>query len=139
MGHGSTGSNAVKLVGNGTGGAVAAADIRGSGTQNCCIHALCPARTKFHHRTSLSRSYHPIGLGSDQALMIDTQQQEGFDQLGLDSRGTDSNDGFFGKYRRSFGNRPDIAGKVEICQIFQELLAEQTTAAQIRNILSAKV
>ena len=44
-----------------------------------------------------------------------------------------------GENGSSFGDRPDIAGEPEICQICQEFLTEHIPAAQILNIIGRKM
>ena len=134
MGHGAAGFDAEKLIGNGTGSAVAAADISGTGTQNGSVGTLGTAGTEFQHRPSLGRTDHAVCLGGDQALMVDGQQQEGFDQLCLNGRGTDRQDRLLGENRRTLGNGPNIAGELEMRQVIQEFLAEQVPAPEILDV-----
>ena len=139
MGHGASGVHAVQLVGDGAGGAVAAADIGCSGTQNGGIRSLGPAGAEFQHRPALGGTDHPVGLGGDEALMVDAQKQERLNQLGLDGRGPDRDDRLLGEDRRSLRHGPDVAGEAEIGQILQEFLAEQVPATEIFNVLRVKM
>ena len=70
--------------------------------------------------------------------MVDAQQQECFDELSLNGRGPNGDDGLLGEHRSALGNCPDIAGKLKIRQIGQEFLAKQIAATQIFNILRIK-
>ena len=139
MGHGTAGVDAEELVGNGAGSTVAAADVGSAGTQDGCVSALSPAGTEFQNGTALGSPDDPVGLGRDQALMVDAQQDVGLDQLGLDGRRPDSDDGFSGEHGGSFGYGPDVAGEPEIGQIGQEFLAEDLAAPEIFDIFRVKM
>lgn len=89
MGHGAAGRYAVQLVGDRAGGACAAADISRPGSGDGAVRALGPAGAELQHRSPLGRPDDPVGLGGDQALVVDGQQGEGLDQLGLDGRRPD--------------------------------------------------
>ena len=67
--------------------------------------------------------------------MVDGQQRECLDQLGFDGRGADHHQRLLGEHRCALGNGVDIAGKAEISEIVQKLLAEQVPAAEISDVL----
>ena len=71
--------------------------------------------------------------------MINTEQQEGFDQLRFNGGRTNCNNGFVGENGRTFRNCPNIAGEAEIGQISKEFLTEHLTAAQIFNVFSREM
>ena len=54
--------------------------------------------------------------------MIQRQQDEGLDKLGLNCWGTDRQDGFSGKDGRSLRHGPNVTGEPEAAQEFQKLL-----------------
>ena len=139
MCHGTTGLDAEKLIGNGAGGAVTAADIGSTGTQDSCVSTLRAAGTEFQNGSALSGTDNAVGLGCDQALMVNGQKQEGFDQLRLDRRRTDSHDGLSGEDGRAFRNGPDITGELKIAQVGQEFLTEELSTTQIFNILGIEM
>ena len=139
MSHGAAGLHAEMLVGYGAGSAVTAADIGCSCAQNGSIGALCPAGAEFQNGSAIRSTNHTVGLGGDQALVIDGQQQIGFDQLGLNGRSPDGDDGFLGEHGRTLRHGPDIAGELEIAQIFQELLVKDVAATKIFDIRIVKV
>ena len=71
--------------------------------------------------------------------MVNGEQQEGFEQLGLDGRGADDHDGLAREHGRPLRHGVNIAGEAEGAQIFQKFLAENALAAQVRNVLLVKV
>ena len=138
MGHSAACINTEQLIGDGAGRAVTATDIGGSCAQNGCVCALRPTGTEFQHRSSLCCPNHTVGLGCDQTLVIDGKQQEGFDQLRLNGRRPDRDNGFFREYRSSLRYGPNITGKLEVCQIFQKIFAEELSAPEVFDILRLK-
>ena len=93
VGHGAGGGGAVVLVGHGAGGGRAASDVGGPGAQDGSLRPLGPAGAELGHRTALRRPDDAVGLGSDEALVVQAQQHEGLDELGLDGRGPHGEDG----------------------------------------------
>ena len=71
--------------------------------------------------------------------MVDGQQREGLDELGLDGRGAHHHQRLTGKHGGTLGNGVDIAGEAEVPQIVQKLLAEQIAAAEIGDVLFAEM
>ena len=71
--------------------------------------------------------------------MVDTQQKIGLNELSLNGRCPDGDDGLSGEHRRSLGYGPDIAGKLKVSQIGQEFLGEEIPAPQIGNVLVGEV
>ena len=135
MGHGAAGRDAEELVGNGAGRALTAADIGRPGAGDGTVGALGPAGTEFQHRSPLGRPDDAVGLGGNEALVVDGQQQEGLDQLGLNGLGPDGDHRLPGKDGRTLGDGPNVAGEFEIPQIVQKLLGEQIFALEVGNIL----
>ena len=118
---------------------MAAANVGSTGTQNGSISTLSAAGTEFQNSTAFGSTNHTVGLGGDEALVVDTQQQVGLDELGLNSGGTDRQDGLIGEHGSTLGHCPDIAGEMEISQIRQELLAEELPATKVFDILRGEV
>ena len=69
------------------------------------------------------------------ALVVNGEQQEGFEQLGLDGRGADDHDGLAREDGRALGHGPDVAGEFEMPQIVQEGLGEHAAAAEVVDVL----
>ena len=133
--HGAAGGHAVNLIGDGAGGAGAAADIGSACAHDGRVSALRPAGAELQHGASLGGADDAVGFGGDQALVVDGQQRECLDQLGFDGRGTHHHQRLLGEHRCALGNGVDIAGKAEISEIVQKLLAEQVPAAEISDVL----
>ena len=58
------------LVGHGAGGAGAAGDVGGPGAQDGAVRPLGPAGAELGHRTALRRPDDAVGLGGDEALVV---------------------------------------------------------------------
>ena len=116
-----------------------ATDVGGTGAQNGRICALGTTGAKFQNGSALSRPDNSVGLGGNEALMVNTQQKIRLNELGLNGRSANGNDGFIGEHGCSFRNRPDVSGKTEISQILQEFLTEEVSAPEIVNILLRKM
>ena len=71
--------------------------------------------------------------------MIDGQQREGLDQLRLDGRRAYHHHRLPGEHRGPLRDGEDIAGKAEVTQIVQKLLAEQVPPTEIGDILLAEM
>ena len=139
MGHGAGGGDAVGLVADGAGGAVDAADVGRPGPHDGAVHPLSPAGAELQHRAAVGSPDHPVGLGSDEALVVDAQQGVGLDELGLGGGRPDRHKGLAGEYRRALRHSPDIAGKAESAEIVQKILLEKVFAPEIGDVLLVKV
>ena len=139
MGHGTACGDAVKLIRDGTGSAAAAADVGGAGAGNGAMDALCAAGAKLQHGAALGSADDAVGLGGDEALVVDRKQGKGLDQLGLNGRGANHHHRLTGEDGRALRDRPDITGKLEVAQILQELLVKQVLSPQVLDIVLIKV
>ena len=127
------------LVGHSAGGAGAAGDIAGPGPQQSTVRTLSPAGAKLRHCPALGGPNDTVRLGGDEGLVIQGQQQVGFDELGLDGGGPDGEDGLPGEDGGTLGHGPDVASETELQQELEKFLAEQTLGAQKVYILGVKV
>ena len=139
MGHGAAGRHAIQLVGDGAGGTGTAADVGGTSAHDGRIRTLRPAGAELQHRAPHGGPADAVGLGGDQTLVVDGQQREGLDQLRLDGRRAYHHHRLPGKHRGPFRDGVDIAGKTEVAQIVQKLLAEQVAPTEIGDILLAEM
>ena len=71
--------------------------------------------------------------------MVDAQQQVGLNELGLDGRGADGDQRLLGEDHGALGHGPDIAGELEIAQVFQEILGEEVAASEVGDVLLGEV
>ena len=71
--------------------------------------------------------------------MVDGQQRERLDKLGLDGRGAHHHQRLLGEHRRALRDSVDIAGEAEVPEIVQKFLAEQVPAPQIGDVLLREV
>ena len=97
-----------------------------------------PAGAKFRHRPALRRPNDTVGFGGNQGLVVQGEQQEGFDKLGLDSGCPNSEQGLAGEYGGALRHGPDVAGKPEVPEEVEELLAEAALAPKIAQVLLVK-
>ena len=139
MGHGACRGHAVELVGHGACSACAAADIGCSGAGYGPGDTLGPAGAKLQHSAPLGRTADPVGLGGDETLVVELQQQIGLQQLGLDGGSTDGNHRLPGEDRRPFRDGPDVPGEAEVPQILQKRRLKKAAPLQITDILLGEV
>ena len=135
VGHGAARGDAVDLVGEHAGRTGAAAYKGGSRPENGGVRALGAAGAEFEHDPAVRGSDYAVGLGGDEALVVNGEQQEGLEQLGLDGRGADDHDGLAREDGRALGHGPDVAGEFEMPQIVQEGLGEHAAAAEVVDVL----
>ena len=139
MGHGAGSGDPVELVRQDAGGACAAADVGGTGTVHSAAGTLGPACAELQHPSALGSPDDAAGLGGDEALVVDGQQQEGLDELGLDGGSPDGDEGLIGEDRGAFGDGIDIAGELEVFQVGQELLVEHLPVPEVLDVLGVEV
>ena len=97
-----------------------------------------PAGAELGHRTALRRPDDAVGLGSDEALVVQAQQHEGLDELGLDGRGPHGEDGLPREDGGALRHGPDVAGETELAQIVQEGLGKAALGAEVGDVLLVK-
>ena len=112
------------LVGHGAGGGGTARDVGGPGAQQGPIRPMGPTGAELRHRTALRRPDDAVGLGGDQALVVEAEEHEGLDKLCLDGRRAHRQNGLAWEDGRPLRNGPNIAGKGKSAQIFQKLLGK---------------
>ena len=102
--------------------------------------ALRAAGAELHHAAALGRADDAVGLGGDQALVIDGQQARRSRRAAPRWPGARTvTIGSFGEHGRPLRHGVNVAGEAEGAQIFQKFLAENALAAQVRNVLLVKV
>ena len=139
MGHGAERRRAVELVGNGAGGAAAAGDVGGARTVDGGGRALRAAGAELHHGAASGGADDAVGLGGDEALVVDGQKRKGLEQLRLD-RGRAHNDHrLLGEHGRALGHGVNITAEAEVGKIVEKLLAEDAARAEIGDIPLVKV
>ena len=120
MSHGSCRGYAVKLVGNGACRSGTAADVGRSRTCHCACYTLSAAGAKLQHSPSACCTANAVGLCGNKALVVKLQKEIGLYKLCLYGGCAHGDEGFSGEYRRSFRNRPDIAGKLKLSEVVKE-------------------
>ena len=128
-----------ELAAEDIGSADTAGDDSCPGTVGTGVGALGTAQTEFHNAVTLRRVADPGGLGGDQALMVDDIEDGGLDQLRLHDGSNNFHHGFPGEHEGTFRNSVNGTGKVEIGQVVQEILIEDSDAAQIFDISVTEV
>ena len=135
MCHGAHSRYAEQHIRYGTGCGGTAADIGSSCPVDGSVIPLGTTGTELHYSTATGCPGDPVGLGGDERLMVDGEQQHSLQQLRLNHRSANDHDRLVGEDRCALRHSPDIALKVEVCKIVQKLLAENSSAAQIVDIL----
>ena len=101
--------------------------------------ALGPAGAEFQHRPPPGGPDDAVGLGGDEALVVDGQQQIGLQQLGLDGGGPHGEDGLVGEDGGALRHGEDVAGEAEVGQIGQKFLVKHLPAPEILDVLRLEV
>ena len=79
------------------------------GSGDGTVGALGPAGTERQHSPALGRPADAVGLGGDEALVVDGQQKECLNELGLTGLGPAGHYRLPGEDGRTLGDGPDIA------------------------------
>ena len=96
------------------------------------------AGTELHDRAASGGTHNAVGLGSDQTLVVERNQQQGLQQLALNSRALDRNDGLLREDGHTLFDGPDVAVQLEVFEISQELFVKRVGGAQIFDVLFGK-
>ena len=90
------------------------------------VGALGPAGAELQHRAALGGPDDAVGLGGNEALVVDGQQGERLDRAAPRWPGRGPPPAArLREHRRALRHGVDIAGEAEVPQIVQKLLAEQ--------------
>ena len=73
------------------------------------MYAARAPEMALQHSPALGRPADAVGLGGDEALVVDGQQKECLNELGLDGLGPDGHYRLPGEDGRTLGDGPDIA------------------------------
>ena len=138
MGHGAGGRDAEVAGGHHAGGGAAATDVGGAGAEVGGVIALGTAGAELHDRAAGGRTHDAVGFGGDQALVVEGDEQQRFQQLALDGRALDGDDGLLREDGHALLNGPDIAVQLEVGKIGEELLVKRLGGAQIVDVLVGK-
>ena len=138
MGH-SAGSGNSEIPGrHDAGGGPAAADIRRTGAEIGGIITLRTAGAELHDGTTFRRAADAVGLGGDEALVVEGDQQQRLQQLAFDGRALHRDDGLVGEDGYPLLNGPDVAVQLKMGQVIEELLVEHSGGAQIVDVFLGK-
>lgn len=133
--HGHVEHLARKDVGRGA----AAGDQRGARAVEARVRALGAAQAELHDQVALRGLADARRLGGDERLVVDDVEHRRLDELGLEDRGLDAQQGFVGEDHRALGHGVDLAREAEVLQVVEELLVKQVQRAQIGDVLRVKV
>ena len=117
VGHGTAGRRTIDLVGQGAGSTGAPGNVGGPRAQNRGVGPLRPPGAEFADRAPAGGADDAVGLRGDEGLMIQREQEKGLDELGLDGRRPDGEEGLAGENGGTLRHRPNIAGEAEGLQI----------------------
>ena len=135
MGHRAARRDVMVAVRHDAGCAMASTNIGGASAVHRAVVALRAAGAKLQHRASLGSAGDAAGLGGDQRLMVDGEQDHGFHELRL-NHGTGHGDkGFAGENRRTLRHGPYIAREFKFAQVIEKGFREAAAAAQVGDIL----
>ena len=120
------------------GGGAAAADVGGARAEVGSVIALGAACAELHDRAAGSGADDAAGLGGNQALMVEGDEQQRFQQLALDGRALDRDNRLLREDRHALLNGPDVAVQLEAGQIVQKLFIKGLGGAQVGDVLVGK-
>ena len=96
------------------------------------------AGAEFHDRPAGGGPHNPVGLGRNQALVVEGDQQQRFEQLALDGRALDRDDRLLREDRHALLDRPDVAVQLKVGEVIEEGFAEHSGAAQVGDVRLGK-
>ena len=96
------------------------------------------AGTELHDRAARGRAHDAVRLGGAQALVVEGDEQQRLEQLALNGRTLDGDDGLLREDGHALLNGPDVAVQLEILQVGEEFLVERLGGAQIVDVLAGK-
>ena len=129
--HGADDGNAVVFAGHDVTGAGEAGEITGARDFHAGVAAVGAAQREVDHRPAACGMNATGRFGGDHALQMNLIDDEGLDDLRLDNRRGDFEHRFVFKKNPPFGNRPNLAGEFEICQIVEKVIGEQFLCREI--------
>ena len=124
-----------KLSAQNVGGADTAADDGSPGAVGAGVRSLCAAQAEFHDAVAVGGIADPGGLGGDQTLMVDDIQDSGLYQLCLHDGSDNFDQRFPRKYHRTFRDRVNVSGELEIFQVVKEVLVKDAETCEVSDIL----
>ncbi len=122
VGHGARGGDAELAVGHHAAGGRTAANIGRARAIQGRVIALGAAGAKLQHLPPLAGPHHAAGLGGNQALVVEGEQQKGLDELGLYAGPLHRNQRLAGKDGAALLHRPHVAVEAEVAQILEKFL-----------------
>ena len=93
------------------------------------VAALRAPRSEFHNRSACRRADYPVSLCCYKRLMVNREQQHSFNHKRLHCRTANRYYRLMREDRRSLGNRPYIAGKLKVREVFDKRFVEKTERA----------
>ena len=138
VGHRAGGRDAEVTRGHDAGGGAAAADVGRACAEVGGVIPLRAAGTELHDRAARGGAHDAVRLGGDQALVVEGDEQQRLEQLALNGRALDGDDGLLREDGHALLNGPDIAVQLEVGKIGEELLVERLGGAQIVDVLAGK-
>ena len=97
------------------------------------------AGTELHDRAARGGAHDAVRLGGDQALVVEGDKQQRLEQLALDGRALDGDDGLLREDGHALLDGPDIAVQLEVGKIGEELLVKRLGGAQVFDVLVGKI
>ena len=136
--HGTGGGDAARKFAINVRGGDDAADVGGTGAVVGGIAAVGTAGAKFQHGATGSGVNDARRFGRDQRLVVQGEQQVGFDDVAVNQRCAHAEERRVGEDDAAFRHRPDVAPEVEVGEVIEEGVAEHPLAAQEGDVFFAK-
>ena len=135
MSHGAQRLDSVVSVCNGACCSGTASYVSSAGAEYGGLRSVSTPGSEFHNRSSFGGSHNSVCLGGNEALMVDGQQNHGFNELSL-HYGTSYGDyRFMGENRRSLRYCPHVAFEFKVPEVIKKFFTKHIFASQIFDIL----
>ena len=103
----------------------AATDIGRSAGGEPSVDPLCPSQSEFEHRFTARRATNPRRLGRDQRLEVHDIQKRRFQNLALQHRPADTDQGLLRERHGPFRHRVQVDRQTQFAQVRQKRGREQ--------------
>ena len=131
VGHGAADWNSEHLSREDGRGAVGAADVCRPRSVDCCVDVVRAARAEISYAASLRRLHYSLGFRRDERLMVYLRKDCGLDELRVDERRVDGQNGFVGVHDAAFGHRDYVAAETVAGEPAQEVFVVNFQRAQV--------
>ncbi len=125
MGVGSFDGNSKVHAGEDVGGCRTSAKVGGAAGAHSSVRSLGSPKAELENGIPVGGITKARGIGGDESLEIDDVEQGGFDQLALNERSTDTDDGLVGEGEFSFRECIDLELPIQVSEVIEIAFTEE--------------